>query len=54
MFKELLLQNIWESDIKVENGSTFKIKSTLRWPVLVEGLKTGIGTYSQVGRLLRA
>jgi hypothetical protein len=38
MFKELTLQNIWESDIPVENGSTFKIKSTLWWPVLVEGL----------------
>ena len=38
MLKELILQNIWESDIPVENGSTFKIKSTLWWPVLVEGL----------------
>jgi hypothetical protein len=39
MFKEVTLQNIWESDMPVENGSTFKIKSTLWWPVLVEGLK---------------
>ena len=39
MLKELILQNIWESDIPVENGSTFKIKSTLWWPVLVEGLR---------------
>ena len=39
MFKELTLQNIWESVIPVENGSTFKTKSTLWWPVLVEGLK---------------
>jgi hypothetical protein len=38
MFKEVTLQNIWESDMPVENGSTFKIKSTLWWPVLVEGL----------------
>ena len=38
MFKELTLQNIWESVILVENGCTFKIKSTLWWPVLVEGL----------------
>jgi hypothetical protein len=39
MFKELTLQNIWESVMPVENGSTFKIKSTLWWPTLVEGLK---------------
>lgn len=39
MFKELTLQKIWESDIRVENGNTFKIKLTLWWPVLIEGLK---------------
>jgi hypothetical protein len=39
MFKELTLQNIWESEMPVENGSTFKFKSTLWWPTLVEGLK---------------
>ena len=38
MFKEVTLQNIWESDMPVETGSTFKIISTLWWPVLVEGL----------------
>jgi hypothetical protein len=39
MFKELTLQNIGESEMPVENGSTFKFKSTLWWPTLVEGLK---------------
>ena len=39
MFKELTLQNIWESEMPVENGSTSKFKSTLWWPTLVEGLK---------------
>jgi hypothetical protein len=38
MFKELTLQNIWESEMPVENNSTFKFKSTLWWPTLVEGL----------------
>ena len=32
MFKELALQNIWESVIPVKIDSTFKIKSTLWWP----------------------
>jgi hypothetical protein len=38
MFKELTLQNIWESVMPVENDSTFKFKSTQWWPTLVEGL----------------
>ena len=38
MFKELTLQKIWESVMPVENDSTLKFKSTLWWPVLVEGL----------------
>jgi hypothetical protein len=42
MFKELTLQNIWESEMPVENGSTFKFKSTLWWPTLVEGLSSGL------------
>ena len=40
MFKELTLQNIWESVMPVENDSTLKVKSTLWWPTLVEGLST--------------
>jgi len=38
MFKELTLQNIWKSEMPVENGRRFKLKSTLWWPTLVEGL----------------
>ena len=52
MFKELTLQNIWESDMPLENGSTFKFKSTLWWPVLVDGLSdmhvTCITVFSQI------
>jgi len=29
MFKELTLQNIWKSEMPVENGRRFKLKSTL-------------------------
>jgi len=38
MFKELTLQNIWESDMPVENGRRFKFKSAVWGPTLVEGL----------------
>jgi hypothetical protein len=40
MFKELTLQNIWESEMPVENGSTFKFKLTLWWPTLVDELRS--------------
>ena len=38
MFKELTLQNIWESDMPVENGRRFKFKSAVWGPTPVEGL----------------
>ena len=39
MFKEFTLQNIWESDMPVENGRRFKFKSAVWGPTLVEGLR---------------
>ena len=39
MFKELTLQNIWKSDMPVENGRRFKFKSAVWGPTLVEGLR---------------
>ena len=38
MSKGLTLQNIWESKIPVENGSTFKFKSTVWRSTRIEGL----------------
>jgi hypothetical protein len=38
MVKGSTLQNIWESKTRVENGSTFKFKSAVWGPTLVEGL----------------
>ena len=38
MFKEFTLQNIWKSDMPVENGRRFKFKSAVWGPTLVEGL----------------
>ena len=38
MFKELTLQNIWESDMPVENVRRLKFKSAVWGPTLVEGL----------------
>jgi hypothetical protein len=39
MFKEFTLQNIWKSDMPVENGRRFKFKSAVWGPTLVEGLR---------------
>jgi hypothetical protein len=41
MFKELTLQNIWESVMPVENDRRFKFKSAVWGPTLVEGLRSG-------------
>jgi hypothetical protein len=38
MFKELTLQNIWESVVPVEKNRRFKFKSAVWGPTLVEGL----------------
>ena len=38
MSKGFTLQNIWESKIPVENGSTFKFKSTVWRSTRIEGL----------------
>jgi hypothetical protein len=42
MFKELTLQNIWKSDMPVENGRRFKFKSAVWGPTLVEGLRASL------------
>ena len=39
MSKGFTLQNIWESKIPVENGSTFKFKSTVWRSTRIEGLR---------------
>ena len=36
MFKVLTLQEIWESDVPVENDRCFKFKSTEKQPILTE------------------